>query len=147
MNRRLIVKLWLFAGFLAIGIIFLLKENLRKDYQDLQKAASITADNIAYTVMPPRTAVFGLENKEEALRVTFEGAFFNFSADDWRQLWKIIYGIYPDYEDSNERMPARQRQLTLGEMEEKLKANLPHPFSYFKPEHWQLFWKTLKIKE
>lgn len=147
MSRRLIVKLCLFAGFLAAGAIFLLRENLTKDYQDLKQALSISADNTAYNLSPPRSASFGTQYKEEALKVEFGPVFAGFSRDDWQVMWKIIYGIRSEDNLDNERLPARSRQLTLDEIEEELKARFYSPFAYFTAEHWQYFWKILKISK
>jgi hypothetical protein len=147
MSRRFVIRLWLGIGFLAIGILFLLKENLRKDYYDLTKSLKITLQNLSYELVPPRRALFGVENKKVELKVKFAPVFSNFTEEDWQTLWRIIYGIYPKNDlGRNERIPPRRTQLTIPEMQKELKLHFPYPFEYFNNEHWRLFWKTLKIR-
>ncbi|MFQ5681072.1 MAG: hypothetical protein ACE5GG_03360 [Candidatus Omnitrophota bacterium] len=143
---RFFVKLWLLLGFLAVGAIYLAKDNLRRDLRDFRAGIKIRGGNFARKIAPGRSAPFGVENKEVALKVKFDPLFKKFSDDDWRQIWRIIYGLYPEYDPDNERLPARKRQLDIAEMQEELKASFRTPFAYFRPEHWQEFWKTLKIR-
>ncbi len=145
MNRRLIVRAWLIVGFLAAGFLFLLKENLRKDYLDFEDAVDVTTTNLAYDLVPPRMAVMGFMLKEEQLKLAFSPIFSQFSKSDWQDIWHIIYGIYPEYPTVNERIPPRRTQLSVAEMQKELALSFPQPFGMFTDEHWKLFWKTLHI--
>lgn len=147
MRRRLKVKFWLIIGFLAAVALLLSRGNLSKDYHDLREALGIKAENFAYELTPPRMPVSGISGKEAAIRADFGPVFEKFTDQDWQDLWYIIYGVYPEYDSDNERLPPRRTQLTIPEMQEELKARFPYSFAYFNQEHWWYFWKALKIKD
>lgn len=147
MSQSFFVRFWLFIGFLAVGLVFLIRGNLNRDYQDLAEALKIFSENLSYEFMPPRRAPFGVANKETELKGNLGPIFKQFSADDWHDFWQIIYGVYPEYSSDNERLPPRKRQLSIPEIQEELKNRFYNPFAYFTPEHWQELWSTLKIRE
>lgn len=147
MSRKSIVRFWLIVGFLALFFYFLVRKNLTRDYRDLEEAMGVTASNISYEIMPPRSAPFGVDTKQIELITTFEPAFDAFTQEDWQEFWQVIYGLYPEYASDNRRIPPRKRQLTMSEIQEELRILFRYPFASFGQEHWERFWKIFKIRK
>lgn len=85
---------------------------------------------------PPVTTI----ELEENLRANLPVPFADFSEDDWRQFWHLLYGKFP--EDS-EGWPRKRRQLTRPEIESELAYYYGRPFNTFNQRHWDIFWLQL----
>ena len=136
-------KILIFSGIMLAFTIYVMRDNLRKDCDDLIETFDIILNNFSSRFNLERSRPINPIDKEENLKMLLGRPFIHFKRADWEEFWEILYGVFPvDYSD-NQRLPPRSRQLTYSEMEERLKRLYSTPFDYFQDEHWQQFWQTV----
>ena len=140
MKGKLSTRIWLVAVFVFVGILVLLRDRLVNDAGDILESVKISRDNFFYYFSPERNPPLSTEELEIRLKTTFGEPFVSFSYRDWQDLWQVIYGTYEPDEPPRPRLPRKARQLTVSEMEERLKVVYPEFFGKFNGQYWGEFW-------
>lgn len=134
-------------GIALAFILYYARDNLQKDWSDLVEGTNITVDNFFYSFSPERSMPINIIDRQEKLKALIGEPFTRYKKPEWEAFWQVIYGVYPVEYSENVRLPPKSRQLTVTEMQEKLKEAFPMPFQYFQGQHWQEFWNIIFDKK
>jgi len=131
-------------GVSAIAILVVaIRQNLFQDINDMSRALKIGMHNVEYQFSPDRRQPMVIMDKEFGLRQLHPVFFSKFDRDDWQEFWDIVYGIHPLIGFEDEKIPAADRNYSIGEIQSILIKRYPEAFSVFGEEQWKMFWKEI----
>ncbi len=143
--RRFLPKFLLFVGFLSLYLIIIFQGRI-KDFLGVNyDKAKEYIDYISYDLNFEfkRNRPLSLLQRETELKLYIGQPFRDFKRSDWEKFWDIIYGIFPKKEPKEPGLVSKRRQLTEDEIIYELKKAYPQPFTYFRPEHWNIFFSII----
>ena len=114
--------------------------SIRHAFSGVGKFLETKKANIELETSPTRVAPVTFIAKESRLRTFLPTVFGNFESDDWGQFWALIYTPVEEKGGFGAK-----RYRTKEEIESYLRNRYNDPFSYFKDEHWQSFWKIIDV--
>ena len=139
--KRLLPKFLLVVGFLSLSLIIIYQARI-KDFLgvNLDRAREyisyISYDlNFAFK----RNRPLSLLERETELKLYIGEPFRDFDRNDWGKFWNIIYGIFPKTDPKQPGLVGKRRQLTEDEIAYQVERAYPQPFTYFREEHWKMF--------
>lgn len=143
--KRLLPKFLLFVGFLSLFLIIIYQARI-KDFLGVNYGkAKEYVDYISYDLnfQFKRSRPLSLLQMETELKLYIGQPFRDFSRKDWEKFWNIIYGIYPKTDPKEPGLVSKRRQLTEDEIVYELRNMYPQPFTYFREEHWKMFFSII----
>lgn len=143
--KRHLPKIFIALGFLSL-ILIIAQQNYIKDTWSFNLDKIKThMDNFFYGTSPEvkRRRPISTAQKEVELKLYVGEPFKSFSYSQWRNFWNLIYGAFEKGEPLRAGLPKRMRQLTEEEIVAELISRYPMPFSYFKSNHWQMFFEIV----
>ena len=148
-SKRFLPKILLIAGFLSTFLIIKYKSEIKGFLSFNLEKFRIYSDNFfGYaTSGPKRSRPISLLQKETELKLYVGEPFRSFSRRDWSDFWNLIYGVFHREAPEKAGLPRRVRRLTKEEIAEELTRRYPSPFSYFKEEHWGIFFGLILKNE
>ena len=134
------------AGFLALALAIKYQNSIKDLWSFNIERFNIYFYNSFYqsNSEAKRKPPLSLINKEAELKLYIGAPFTSFNEEDWQKFWDIIYEAYPLVSPEREGLPNKVRQLTEGEIKDRLVSKYPTPFSYFKDNHWQSFFSIIQ---
>jgi len=143
--KRILPKIFLTVGFIAVFLLFKYQAVLKKLVQFNINKAGVYSDNFLKEAgsAPKRLMPFVTTDKEAELKLSLGAPFIDFSGGDWREFWNIIYGVFPLDPPDASGLPQRLRQLTPEEVSSELIKLYPEAFSNFKEGDWKGFFETI----
>lgn len=140
-GKRLLPKVLLIAGILALFLILKYQNALKETRLFNLEKARIHFDNFFYFAgsKPQRKRPVALEQKETELKLYVGEPFRDFSSEDWKSFWDLVYGARPKDDPEKPGLPRRVRQLTADEIAAELISLYPAPFVFFSEAHWESF--------
>jgi hypothetical protein len=147
MRSKILPKIVLVSGLALIFLILAYQSQIKDTWSVFIEKATIYFDNYFFSKgrEPERKRPIGLLERETELALYIGEPFKEFSRDDWREFWNIIYGGFAKV-DSGKGLPNRMRQLTPDEIKYELSSRYPQPFSYFREQHWRIFFDIIEKK-
>ncbi len=146
--KRLLPKILLAAGFLSL--LFIIKYQGRiKDLLGLNlNKTGDYVDNISYDLdyKPKRHRPVSLLVRETELKLYIGEPFRDFNKSEWEKFWNIIYGVFPKGDPEKPGLVSKKRQLTDDEITYELMKTYPQPFTYFRENHWKMFFDIISKK-
>lgn len=138
---RIIPKILLPLGFLALFLVVKYQQTLKDFWVFAVDTAEIHFNNLFYQAdsQNERRRPVSLLEAETELKLYIGEPFRHFNQRDWNGFWRLIYAGFPRGVLPREGLPNKMRQLTLDEIASELMQSYPEPFSYFKDEHWKVF--------
>jgi len=139
--KKILPKIFLFLGFLALFIIVRYRVFLRERLLFEFERAKIHIDNFFFETGPgvTRKKPLSLLEREAELKLYVAEPFRSFSDNDWREFWDIIYLPQPIERLEKKGLPNKMRQLSEDEIAFELMERYPQPFANFREEHWKMF--------
>jgi hypothetical protein len=137
MRFRILPKILLIVGFLAIFVILKYQNAIKESWLFNLQRAKVTVENFSNPEIIRHRPMTLLQNETE-LKLYIGQPFLDFSRKDWADFWNLLYGTFPK-EPAGEGLPRRVRQLTEDEIAFELMDRYPQPFAYFQKNHWQTF--------
>lgn len=146
--KRLLPKILLVAGFLSL--LFIIKyQGQIKDLLgvNLDKAKDYV-DYVSYDLNyeAKRHRPVSLLVRETELKLYIGEPFRDFNKSDWEKFWNIIYGVFPKGDLERPGLVSKRRQLTEDEITYELMKMYPQPFTYFRENHWKMFFGIISKK-
>lgn len=140
-KKRLLPKILLPLGFVLLFLIVKYQAPLKDFFLFSVETVRIHIDNLFYSAGSEvsRHRPVSLLQKETELKLYVGEPFKSFSQRDWNWFWRLIYGAFPRGIPEREGLPNRMRQLTMDEIASEIMKRYPEPFTYFKDEHWKMF--------
>lgn len=136
----------LIVGFaiLAVAIISLSKlghhRRIDASRANLEMSLGVFLGNLSGSIRPERSAPISTLDLEENLRTYVPLPFREFTEEDWRWFWKLMYGRI---EEDWGGWPKRKRQLTRMEVQDALIDYYWRPFGSFDDQQWAKFWQSI----
>ena len=145
-SKKILPKALLLAGFLVLALAIRYQNNIKELWSFNIEKLNIYFYNTFYqsNSEPKRKPSLSLINKEAELKLYIGVPFTGFDEADWQKFWDIIYEAYPLASPEREGLPNKVRQLTEGEIKDRLASKYPTPFGYFKDNHWQTFFSIIQ---
>lgn len=145
---RIIPKALLLSGFLALFLVVKYQQTLKDFWGFAVETAEAHFNNLFYQAdsQTDRHRPVSLIEAETELKLYIGEPFRSFNQRDWDGFWRLIYAGFPRGAPPREGLPNKMRQLTLDEIASELMARYPEPFTYFKDEHWKMFFGTVLKK-
>ena len=143
--KRLLPKFLLVAGFLSLFFIIKYQGQI-KDLLGLNlDKAKDYIDYVSYDLNyeAKRHRPVSLLVRETELRLYIGEPFRDFNKSDWEKFWNIIYGIFPKAGPKEPGLVSKRGQLTEDEITYELMKTYPQPFTYFREEHWKIFFSII----
>jgi hypothetical protein len=143
--KRLLPKFLLVAGFLSLFFIIKYQGQI-KDLLGLNlDKAKDYIDYVSYDLNyeAKRHRPVSLLVRETELRLYIGEPFRDFNRSDWEKFWNIIYGIFPKAGPKEPGLVSKRGQLTEDEITYELMKTYPQPFTYFREEHWKIFFSII----
>jgi hypothetical protein len=137
-KRPILPKILLVIGFLALFLIIKYQNSIKDLWLFNLEKLKIHLDNFLNPQIERRRPITLLDREDE-LRLYIGEPFRNFTPEDWDWFWDIVYGVFPEGEPQKKGLPKGMRQLNFNEISSKLMSRYPQPFTYFKKEHWNIF--------
>lgn len=139
--KKILPKILLILGFLALFAIVRYRAPLKEKLLFNIEKIKAHKDNFFFESGPgmERRRPVSLLERETELRLYVGEPFNNFSAQDWREFWDIVYGVYAIEPPEKNGLPKKMRQFTRDEIALELMQKYPQPFANFKEEHWKIF--------
>jgi len=139
--KRLLPKILLVVGFLSLSLIIAfqgrIKDFLKVNYDKAREYFNYITYDLNFEFKRHRP--LSLLERETELKLYIGEPFRDFNKSDWEKFWNIIYGIYPKTNPKEPGLVSKRRQLTEDEIVYELKKTYPQPFTYFRQEHWKIF--------
>ncbi|MEK6727676.1 MAG: hypothetical protein AABY28_03250 [Candidatus Omnitrophota bacterium] len=147
-KRRIIPKVLLPLGFLVLFLTVKYQQTLKDFWVFAVESAEIHFNNLFYQAdsETERHRPVSLIETETELKLYIGEPFRNFNQRDWDEFWRLIYAGFLRGAPPREGLPNKMRQLTLDEIASELMKRYPEPFTYFKDEHWKMFFGTVLKK-
>lgn len=143
--KRLLPKFLLVAGFLSLSIIIIyqvrIKDFLRVNYDKTKEYIDYISYDLNFEFKRHRP--LSLLERETELKLYIGEPFRDFNRSDWEKFWNIIYGIFPKAGPKEPGLVSKRRQLTEDEITYELMKTYPQPFTYFREEHWKMFFSII----
>lgn len=138
---RILPKVLLPLGFLVLFLAVKYQHPLKDFWGFVLETAEIRFNNLFYQANSEaeRHRPVSLLETETELKLYIGEPFRHFNQKEWNGFWRLIYAGFPRGVPPREGLPNKMRQLTLDEITSELTARYPEPFSYFKDEHWKMF--------
>ncbi len=99
------------------------------------KKHNISTEFAAQERMKPLDAV----HKETKLRSFLPDVFGEFTREDWKEFWALLYEPIEEEQGSLKVKRFRSKE----EIEDELMYNYSTPFSYFQKRQWDYFWSII----
>ena len=143
--RRHLPKIFIASGFLFLFLIVKYQGYIRDLWSFNLEKIQIYSDNFFYGTSPEvrRRRPVSTLKKETELQMYVGEPFRSFNRRQWREFWNLVYGAFPKEKPLRGGLPDRMRQLTEDEIATELMRRYPAPFSYFKGNHWQMFFELV----
>lgn len=143
--KRSLPAIFIISGFILLGTIVVFQGPIKEFLSYKFEIFKITFDNFFYQGTPGerRRAPRSLIIKQDYLKMYVGQPFRNFSDAEWKNFWKLVYGVYPKQPVEKAGLPNRMRQLTEEEIEQELMDRYPQPFANFREKHWSIFFQIL----
>ena len=144
LKGRALQKILLIAGFILLILVLNFRQQLRDIFSFNVERLKIYYENffVSSGRHPPAT----FAEKETELKLYVGDPFRDFDRDEWNEFWELVYGMYPKGDPGREGLPKKMRQLTEDELSSELMRRYPYPFTYFRDNHWKLFFELLYKK-
>ncbi len=148
-SKRFLPRILLIAGFLSLFLIIKYKSEIRDFLSFNLEKIKIYSDNFfGYSASgPKRSRPISLLERETELKLYVGEPFRSFSREDWSDFWNLIYGVFPRDLPEKTGLPKKVRRLSKEEIAEELIRLYPNPFSYFKENHWGMFFGIILKNE
>lgn len=146
--NKFLPKILLIFGILALILIIKYQNSVKETFSYNLEKLRIHLDNFFYQTNsePKRQPPISLLQKETELKLYIGEPFRDFDRNEWNEFWSFVYGAFPKERPKREGLPNKLRQLTLDEIASALISRYPDPFSYFKENHWKLFFDIILKK-
>ncbi|MDP2941251.1 MAG: hypothetical protein Q8N85_03235 [Candidatus Omnitrophota bacterium] len=143
--KKFLPSMVLITAFVALGLIVRYQLPIKNFLIFNYEKARIYLENSFSTDAPgsERRRPLSLLVKETELALYVGEPFKDFSDEDWRKFWGLIYDIYPKDEPEKAGLPYRFRQLNQEEISAALIENYPQEFYLFQDEQWKMFFGIL----
>lgn len=140
-KTRILPKVLLPLGFLVLFLAVKYQQTLKDFWGFAVETAGIHFNNLFYQAdsETERHRPLSLIETETELKLYIGEPFRHFNQMEWNGFWQLIYGGFPRGLPPREGLPNKMRQLTLDEIASELMKRYPEPFTYFKDEHWKMF--------
>lgn len=146
---RLGPKILLLLGFVVLILLYRYQNYLKEAKNFQLKKLETYSDNFFAAGNPEvvkRARPVSTAYKEGELIATFGRPFSDFSDDEWKSFWDIIYELYPLVEPESPGLPNRVRQYSEGEIVAELSNRYHAPFTNFTNDHWSMFFDIILNK-
>lgn len=143
--KKFLPKIFLLAVLLVLLVVIRYREEIRQFSSFNLEKLKIHKDNFFAESGPglKRRRPVSLLQKETELALYVGEPFRSFKKKDWREFWKIIYGVYPLDGPQEPGLPPKFRQMQQDELSYELVVRYPQPFAYFSPEHWRILFSII----
>lgn len=138
-KQRFGIQFFLVVGFVGLFFLYQYRASVRERGLLTIEQLKIYWDNFLAdggTDMQ-RHRPLSVVKRETELALQFGPPFRDFSPQDWKEFWNLIYGTFPRTDPEHPDLPARQRQLTNEELANALVELYPQPFSLYGEQEWQ----------
>lgn len=130
--------------FLIVGAITLketafpeyLKQNSSNLLETIKYKLGIISHNINEDINPSRKVPVTVIDRQAKLEAFIPQVFENYTEQDWREFWNLIYG----YQREGEGIIKQKVYRSKEEIEDYLKYYYPDPFNFMQAQHWDYFW-------
>jgi len=143
-SNKIFPKVLLAAGIILLVLILQFQSQIRGFWLLITDSIKIQTENFFQTGPGPiRNPPLSLLQQETDLQLYIGEPFRDFSAGEWAEFWKLIYGTYPMDPPERPGLPRRQRQMTEDEIADELARRYPDVFTFFQDTHWRSFFGIL----
>lgn len=145
---KILPKIFLATGVITLFLIVRYQNEIKSFINHLKVTSGIYLDNFFFEVGSnvQRRRPISLQKKETELLLYIGEPFRNFTPEDWKEFWNIIYGGFLKPHPESPNLPKLKRQLTEEEIILELKNLYPTPFVLFTTANWQLFFDIIYRK-
>lgn len=142
MGLKKLIGLIVGVAILAVAIISLSKianhPTIGASRANLKMSLDVFFGNLTGSISPGRSTPISTLALEESLRTYVPLPFREFTEENWRWFWKLMYGRI---EEDWGGWPKRKRQLTKIEVQDTLIGYYQRPFGSFGDQQWASFWQ------